>query len=251
MSLVADVFDLLIYDEEENDVIATTTLQDANIEINTESNDVRAGKGNQLISIIHSERDINIPVTDVEWKPEYLAMQLGQTVTTGAGEAYHMPVHKVAEEGAETEEVKITLDEEPKMENGEPVLLKIYDMEGESVTIDSVDGKDVLLDGVDVGDRVEVRTFLYETDEETEKIVIDDTVWPKDYKLILETLEIDRNEQPTHKLQYIFDRGKPTGEVTIDTESERDASTQEMEFRVLKPEWTTEVGRILRIKISE
>ena len=255
MGLVADVFDVVILDST-NNPIASTTLQDANIEISMTANDVRAGKGNQLIAIIHSTRDINIPLTDVEWNYEYLAMQLGQDINTGAGVAYAMPKWYTAV--AESSNVKITLDEAPKMTTGgtpAPVLLKIYKEDGTAVsgTHITVAAKVVTIaaaGGVEAGDKVEVRTYVYESSATTQKISIDDTVFPKDFKIVLETIEIDSDESPTHRLQYQFDRSKPTGNITLNTSSERNASTQVMNLRVLKPKTSTEVGRVLRIPIS-
>lgn len=248
MGMVADVFDVIILDAENNPV-GITTLQDANIEISTTANDVRAGKGNQLIAIIHSTRDINVALTDVEWNYENLAMQLGQDIETGAGVAYAMPKWYTAETSGET--VIIELDESPILDEGEPVLLKMYEEDGTAITTGiSVSGNDVTFaSGVDEGDKILVKTYTYDSAATTESIVIDDTVWPTDFKMALETIEINEDEQPTHKLQYQFNRAKPTGNITLNTSSERDASTQEMNMRVLKPKTSTEVGKVLRIPI--
>lgn len=90
MALIADVFDVIIEDND-GDVIATTTLQQANIDVTVQETEVRGGKGNQLLGVLHSNRDIMINLTDAEFKYEWMAKQLGQDIVTGAGVAYAMP----------------------------------------------------------------------------------------------------------------------------------------------------------------
>ena len=251
MGMVADVFDCLLISG--NNVVGTTTLQAADIAVAMESADVRAGQGNSLKAIIHSTRDINISLTDVEWRLEYLAMHLGQEIVTQGAEddafiAYHMPIWLTAEESGM--DVVINLPEEVAEDGeGDPIFLKVYDEDGVEVVATHVTDV-VTLTGVDEGDQVRVM-FAYETDEGTEKIDIEEGKWPSDLMCVLETLEIDDDEQVIANLQYKFFRAKPSGDITVATTSERSAATQEMNLRVLKPKTSNIVGEILRLKTPE
>ncbi len=244
--LLADVFDCLILDSA-NNVVATTTLQDANINITTNSSEVRAGIGHNLLAIIHSSKDIEVNLTDIEFKLDYLAMSLGTSIVTESGLAYHMPTYKTVV--AAGSDKKIVLEEAPKMVASEAMLLKIFKQDGTAVTVASISTKDVLLTGVDAGDIVEVRTYIYETSATTKNLSIDSKIWPKDYKLALETLIVDASEQPIYKIQYIFDRSKPSGNITLNTSSNREATAQEISFMILKPKTSTQIGRVLKIPI--
>ena len=243
MGLIADVFKFMAIDEKDN-VVASATLQDANIEITANTSDVRGGQGNPLIAILHSERDINIPITDVKWDYKYLAMFLGQTIKTGAGVAYSFPEWYEASE--ENEVVSITLNETPA--DGETLS---YTAEDGTTVTGAASGKTVTFaTGVKNGDSVLVSAYKYVTSASTENIDFDSNVFAKDFTIILETIELDDDTEPTHRLQYIFDRSKPAGNFNLNTTSERNASTQQMSFRVLKPRTSTKVGRALRIPIS-
>lgn len=248
MALIADVFDVLLIDSD-GDVICTTTLTEANIDVSVQENDVRAGKGNQLIGILHSDRDIAINLTDAEFKYEWLAKQLGQDITTGEGVAYAMPKWYEAVD-LEGTAIGFTLDHTPLTTDSG---LIIFDESGNKVaetsgyTID--DNVVTIVNGV-AGDKYEVRTYKYATDEATQTIEIDNSVFAKGVKCILETLEITGDEEPVATLQYQFDKALPTGNFTINTASERNAQTQAFNLRVIKPKHSTKVGKILRIPIA-
>lgn len=247
MSLIADVFDVLLIDSEKN-VIATTTLTEANIDVSVQENDVRGGRGNQLLGILHSDRDITINLTDAEFKYEWLAKNLGQDIITGAGVAYAMPKWYEAVDNMGS--VEITLDNEPLATDSG---LKIYDEDGVEIALTTgytiVGSVVTLVDGV-AGDRVEVRTYKYNTDAKTETIEIDNSIFAKGVQCVLETLEIDGEENPLATIQYQFDKALPSGNFTINTASARTGQTQAFNLRVIKPANSTKVGKVLRIPVS-
>lgn len=247
MAVVADVFDVILISNKDKSVIGTTTLQDANIEVSVQESDVRGGKGNQLLGVLHSDRDITLNLTDINFRYEWVAAQLGQDITTGAGVAYAMPKwYQVVDNSSDLE---IELDHSVL----DPSSVAIYD-EGGNKLVESVDytvsGKVVtILDpSIQAGDEVEVRTYTYQTDPKTQTIEIDNSVFAKGVTAILETIEIDEStEEPTHTLQYQFDNALPSGNFTINTASAREAQAQEFNLRVVKPPKSTVVGRSLRI----
>lgn len=247
--LIADVFDVVLIDKTTRDVICTTTLQNADIEVSVTENDVRGGKGNTLLAVIHASRDINLNLTDAEFRYDWLAKQLGQNITTGAGVGYAMPVWDTVIDGGASVP-KITLAETPVATNSD---LAIHDSSGVKVTGYSVTGASVDFTGatpsIAIGDKVEVRTYKYDSVATTESIALDGSVFATGVEAILETLEIDSNEVAKYKLQYQFDNTIPSGNFSISTASERQASTQQFNLRVIKPETTDVVGRVLRMPI--
>jgi hypothetical protein len=250
MAVVADVFDVLLISKKTNEVIGTTTLQDANIEVSVQESDVRGGKGNQLLGVLHSDRDITINLTDINFRYEWLATQLGQDIVTGAGIAYAMPKWYTVEEVST--DLQIELDHTPS-DNGS---IAIYDEGGNKLelTIDyTVSGNKVTIidPTIQEGDQLEVRTYAYQTDPLTQTIEIDNQVFADGVMVILETLEIDETtEMPTHLIQYQFDNALPTGNFSINTSSAREAQTQVFNLRVVKPKNSTKVGKIVRVPYS-
>lgn len=248
MSLIADVFDVILVDND-GEVIGTTTLTEANIDVTVQENDVRGGKGNQLLGILHSDRDIAINLTDAEFKYDWLAKQFGQDIITESGVAWAMP--KWYEAVDDMGEVTITLDNTPLTEDSN---LKIYDVSGAEIaeTTGYTINENIitLVDGAE-GDRVEVRTYKYDTDESTKVIEIDNSIFAKGVQCILETLEITGEEEPVATIQYQFEKALPSGNFTASTASERTAQAQAFNLRVIKPANSTKVGKVLRIPIAE
>lgn len=242
---VADVFDVIMRDKATKDVIASTTLQSANIEATVTENEIRGGKGNNLLGILHVSRDINVPLTDAEFKYEWLAKQLGQDIKTGAGVAWAMPKWYTVEESLD-----FTLEATPT----DKASVAIYDKDGARLALDTdftvTDNKILITKaGIETGDKVEVRTFQYTTPPTTQIIEIDNAVFAKGVELILETIEISGDEIPVAKIQYQFDSAVPTGNFTINTASERTAQAQQFDLRIIKPTDSTVVGRAVRIPL--
>lgn len=246
MSLIADIYDVSMIDDLGN-VIGSTTLQNANIEVNVKEQEVRTGRGNQLISILHSDRDINISLEETQFKYDWLAKQLGQSIVTAAGVAYTTPkFHTITG----TVDLKITLDETPISIDS----LAIFDITGTKLlkTTDyTLSAKEVTIKkaGLKAGDKLEVRTYSYNTSASTQTISIDNTVFPDGLKLILETIEIDNDETPIYKVQWQFDEALVNGSFAVNTQSERNAVATKLDLRVIKPVGSNVVGRILRIPI--
>jgi hypothetical protein len=251
MAVIADVFEVLLIDDD-GDVIATSTLQDANIEVSIQENDVRGGRGNQLLGVLHSDRDIAISLNDVNFRYDFLAKQLGQDIVTGAGTAYTFPKWYTTVDGADTvTDPEITLEKTPS----DSSTLAIYNGSGVKITGFTVSGAVVDFTNaspvVAVNEKVEVRTYKYATSASSQEIKINNSVFAKGVKAILETVEVDENsETVTHKIQYEFTETLPTGAFSINTASERTAQVQAFNLRVVKPTTSNEVGYIKRIPVS-
>ena len=246
MALIADVFDVTLIDENTGDVIATTTLQDAGIDVSVEENEVRGGKGNALLGTLHVSRDIEISLTDTEFKYEWLAKQLGTDVKTGEGVAYAMPKYYKLDS-----DKKITLDKTPIDEDS----IAVYTEDAKRISGDALSAAAGVVtftsDELSPGDDVEVRTYKYATPPETQTIEFDNSKFAKGVRAILETIEIDGDETITHVPQYQFERAVPTGNFSVLTASERSAVTQDFTLRVIKPKTSSVVGQLVRFPYEE
>jgi hypothetical protein len=243
MAFIADVFDVILIDTKTGDVIATTTLQDANIDVKVSENEIRGSKGNALLGTLHVSRDITIALTDAEFKYDWLAKQLGQDVTTGAGVAYAAPKWYTVTDAAGA--LKITLAKTPS----NSASLAIYDADGVKILSSSytvATGVVTFTTGVVAGDLVEVRTYTYATPAETQTIEFDAKVFASGVQAILETIEIEGDETIVNTLQYQFDSCVPDGNFTVNTKSDRNAATQAFGLKVLKPKTSSVVGRLVR-----
>ena len=248
MAVIADVFEVLLIDDD-GDAIGRTTVQDGSIEVTVQANDVNAGRGNELIGILHSTRDIVLNWNDIDWNFSWVAKQFGQDVVTGEGKAYAFPKSYLATDNAGV--IEIELENTPATVHE----MKVYKEDGQRVTGFTVSGKTVDFTAatptVPAGEYVEVRTYVYNTPATTQKFEIDNKVFAKGLKAVLETLEVDPAEElPLAKIQYEFYKAIPDGNMTINTASERTAQPVGSSLRVVKPKHSTVVGEVKRIPIE-
>lgn len=243
--LVCDVFDCLIKDNADGSVAGSTTLQSANIDVAVSEVEVRSGKGNALQAVLHIQRDINVSLTDVEWKMEWLEKQLGTTTTIGSDIAYAMPTWYTVNSSKQ-----ITLPATPISATPADAGLKIYDTNGTEITGATLSGAVVTISTATEGDDVEVRTFKYNTPATTQVLNFEADKFAKGCTLILSTFETDENESHPYELQYQFPTAIPVGNFQINTSSEKNAATQTFDLKIVKPTSTTVAGKLLRIPLS-
>ena len=72
------------YDSEDNLLFTGTTLMDSSIETTLSNTDVRAGQGNQLQYIYYHTAEMNITINEAQFSLNYLALNVGSDITTGA-----------------------------------------------------------------------------------------------------------------------------------------------------------------------
>lgn len=248
--LVADVFEAVLIDNLTGNTIGSTTLQSGAVEVSVQANDVRGGRGNQLIAVLTSDRDINVNLSDAAFQYDWLAVQLGTNITTGAGVAYTTPAwHTVS--GANT----ITLSPAPIATND---MMRIFDNTGVEITRIgaaptvnqyTIAGGVLTFNVARANTQVEIRTYRYTSAAATQTINIDNSRFPGGVTLILETLEINNNLTPTARIQWVFTNALPTGSFTVNTSSERTASAQDFSLRIVKPATSNIVGQVMRIPI--
>lgn len=77
----ADVYG---YDSNDNLLFVGKTLLDSSIETTLSNTDVRAGKGNQLQYIYYHTAEMNITINEAQFSLEFLALNTGASIETGA-----------------------------------------------------------------------------------------------------------------------------------------------------------------------
>lgn len=77
----ADVYG---YDSSDNLLFVGKTLLDSSIETTLSNTDVRAGKGNQLQYIYYHTAEMNITINEAQFSLEFLALNTGSSIETGA-----------------------------------------------------------------------------------------------------------------------------------------------------------------------
>ena len=243
--LVADVFDAVVIDNTDGSVAGSTTLQTGNIDVAVSEVEVRSGKGNALQAVLHIQRDINVSLTDVEWKMEWLEKQLGTSTTTGSDVGYAMPTWYTVNGSKQ-----ITLPATPITATPADAGIKVYDTDGKEITNVSINGAIIELSTASEGDEVEVRTYKYNTPSTTQVLNFEADKFAKGCTLVLSTFETDENESHPFELQYQFPTAIPVGNFQINTSSEKNAATQTFDLKIVKPTSTTVAGKLLRIPLS-
>ncbi|MCK9576060.1 MAG: hypothetical protein M0R51_09050 [Clostridia bacterium] len=246
MGLICDVFDVNLYTDT-GEMIASTTLQSADMKISVDEKEIRAGKGDALVAILHSARKVDISLAEIEFKWDWIANQLGQTATTAAVDVWAVPKFYTA---VSDTGIKITLDETPKNDETD---IRIYTSAGVLIanTTYSIEGKVVTFaSGVEEGQIVEVRGYIYTSAATASTVLIDNTSFADGLKCILTTIEIDSDETPIYTIQVQLDECLPSGNFELNTKSARDASVSNFTFKAIKPRTSDNLGRIIRIPIS-
>lgn len=201
--------------------------------------------GNALQATLHVQRDINVSLTDVEWKMEWLEKQLGTTTTIGSDIGYAMPTWYTVNSSKQ-----ITLPATPISATPADAGLKIYDTNGTEITGATLSGAVVTISTATEGDDVEVRTFKYNTPSTTQVLTFETDKFARGCTLVLSTFETDENEANPYELEYIFENAIPNGSFQINTSSEKNASTQSFDLKIVKPVTSTIAGKLLRIPLS-
>lgn len=246
LGFLADVMDAIMIDESTGEAFAKTTLQTAGIDVMVGTTDVKAGRGNATVLSLHSGRDIEVNLSDVQFSTAFLAQQLGTEIKTGVGKAYARPqAYTVI--GDETAGFTIELPEAPlelyAYHNGVKLdATTDYTIVDKLVTITKT--------GVKAGDVIDVRTYQYATSPETQTIEFSATKFPKAVKLVLDTIEINEKEEATHTIQVEFYNASPDGNFSINTASERAVNNQDMKLKIMRPSCGGDkLGELKRIPI--
>lgn len=246
MGFVVDVFKVMLVDTATNEVIATSVLQDAQIQRQLQSQEIRTGVGNALYGELYYNPSVTISLTHTFFEYKWIARTLGQTITTGAGTAWSFLSNYTVDATS-----KVTLTNAPLAATDVYVQnASGANVTGFTLTTDVLDFT-AATPAVAQNDVLSI-TYQYSSDPLTQTIEFDDSVFGKGCKMILETVEIDGGGTPLFRIQYEYTNAIPDGQFTLNTQSQRQATTQQMTFKVVSmaTDGTSKVGEVRRIPIA-
>ena len=231
--MIIQVFDALLIDEKTGEVIAKDSLQSADIEVSTESKEVKAGQSNAVIATIAASRNITVKLSEPVFNLRNLAMNMGQDIVTGAGVAHAMAKsYTVGSSGA------VVLDNIPVAGS---VVCEV------GVTaVQVADSATITITGKSEGELVKILTYKYETDADTQTIDIDGKKFATAKKLILQTTVFTLDQEPAYYLQYEFPSAKPVENFSIQTKSEAEAVVTNLELKILEKGGKQGLIRLIR-----
>jgi len=248
MSLIADVFTIQCQTDT-GSLIASTTLSSADVKISIDEKEIHGGSGDALIAILHSARKVEISVSEMLFKWDWIANQLGQTAATGATTAWALPKFYTA---ATTTGVTITISPKPLASASGIEIYKTSDgtlVPAANYSVVAATGVITFTTGVTAGDVLEVRGYKYTTAATASTITIDNTSFADGLVCVLTTIEIDTDETPLNHIQIQLDECLPSGNFDISTKSARDASVSNFTLKAIKPATATAIGRIIKTPI--
>jgi hypothetical protein len=199
-----------------------------------------------LIAILHSARKVDISVSEMTFKWDFIQNQLGKAASTAAVDMWATPKFYTA---ATTTGVTISLDHAPKNDEAD---IEIYTSAGVLIadsTYSIVSTTVTFASGVTAGQIVEVRGYIYTSAATASTVLIDNTSFADGLKCILTTIEIDEDETPLYTIQIQLDECLPSGNFDLSTKSARDASVQNFTFKAIKPVTSDTLGRIIRVAV--
>jgi len=81
MGFVADVFKATLIDTNTDEAFASATLTEGNIEVEMSENEIRGGRNNHLLAVLHSSRDVSISLSDASINYDFMTRNLVQILS--------------------------------------------------------------------------------------------------------------------------------------------------------------------------
>lgn len=219
--LIIDVFYALILDEKGN-MICMDRLKQADVSASVDGVEITGGRRQQLIANVGGKKTLTVTTSEPMFRLDALAMSLGEDIKTGASVAYAMPkVYDVSDKSVDLEHTPLSKDsiiaygeDGVKIEGTDIALLE------KKITFTEYSGKKVKV------------TYQYNTPETTHTLNISSSNFPKAKRLILETIVIDKDENPVALFQLDFPSAKPNGSFNLSTSESVDAVANEIEWAI-------------------
>lgn len=196
------VADAYMFDYTTKEMIATAkALTDSSVEITTSENKQRAGQGNAVQFITHTDRDVNVTLTSIEFDIKYFAMQIGTKIKFGKTTLVSGEVGITAKDG------KIVMPVKPI---NDMVYITVND-DYVSVPVSPEDNT-ADLNQYGVTDECVPVIYLYEGDAQMVDIATDTE--PTIVTLMLSTPIYNNAVGEIGALQYTFDKFQFNGNAT-------------------------------------
>ena len=216
LTSAADVYG---FDENDNLLFVGKTLLDSSIEATLSNTDVRAGKGNALQYIYYHSAELNIAVTEAQWSLEFLSLNVGSAITTGANVFNEETVTLTKGKGAVTGT--------PLTFSTQTIYGWVSIPDGSDTKVERVefDGKNFQITDTNYDGNVCVR--YYNRNAAARQIVIDSDMTPSVIKLVMEA-NLNSSDKTTNrigKVEIMVPRASMTGAFTISMTPDAVAST--------------------------
>lgn len=194
------------YDLNDNLLFVGTTLMDSSIEATLSNTDVRAGQGNQLQYIYYHSAELNITINDAQFSLEYLALNVGSQITTGAKIYDTETVTVTAGAG--------TVSKTPLAVNGTALYGWVTDKNGITQRVEFTGNSFTMSDNNYNGD---VCVRYYVQDAAARKMTINADMLPSTIRLVMETAlcSSDSTTNRIGTLQVIVPKASMTGAFTL------------------------------------
>lgn len=218
--LIIDVFYALILDEKGN-MICMDRLKQADVSASVDGVEITGGRRQQLIANVGGKKTLTVTTNEPMFRLDALAMSLGEDIKTGASVAYTMPkTYDVKEKVVDLEQTPIEGSLIIYGEDGQKIESSDYSLSAKKVTFTSYDGAKAKI------------TYQYNTPEGTHTLNISSSNFPKAKRLILETIVIDKDENPVALFQLDFPSAKPNGSFNLATSESVEAVANEIEWAI-------------------
>lgn len=223
-NLIVDVFNAYVYNANGDCIMFSENLTESGITGSADQEEIRNGRGNGVFATINKNKNLEVTLTENVFDYKSLAYKNGTRVVSGAGIGSTGTQELVASGTGSA--VKVTLSDEPLYSS------KVVCIKDGVVVSGTVSGTDVTFqEGVKAGDEITVEPYEVAL-ADVETIVIRADEFPTANKLILHTIEVDKDMNHVADIFIEIDRATPNGAWEINPGSERQATNSAYTFKV-------------------
>lgn len=243
-TLINDTADVVFKRKSDGKIILTAEAQLAQITQAVTENKLKGGIGNKTISLLRSDKEITLKVTNALFDLDWLSMTQGVAVTTGGTATIYNREDGLATTGTTTLTATIT---------GTPVgtTVSVIDTKG-NVASATVASKTVTLPAnvvggfnVTSGDKVSV---VYQQSVTGNVLSLDSKRFSEQFSVEYHTIEYDPSTNGVvADIYFQFDSCLPAGAFDLQLQN-GNALAPSLDFTALVPSGATEIGRIIEVK---
>lgn len=195
-----------------NDILACTgtTNLNASIEVSMQEQNVNAGKGNKLVYSFKYDRELSITLEAADWKLEYIAAQVGTTITEGLSDVYKLGENISVTNGIGTLSAAPIGDVAVELPNGSIVV---------------VTPGAAAIDLKKYGVENDIVKATYQYTRLAKQITVNGDTVPNVYRLVLDTEKHNNRLGRIGSVQIIVPSYQPSGSFTMNFTPEGVSST--------------------------
>lgn len=221
-----NVFDAYFYIKDKL-VFMSENLTNSSIKGEATENEIKNGIGNATWATISSSKTLEVELQTNVFDFPLLATLSGTSIATGSGTAYCAPIVATVTSTEKT----ITLKETPL----DSTKIEIYDLTTDKlVTSSDYTILEKVVTFTSKTGEFKVMPYEYTITGELETITISADKFSEAGKLILKTIEVDKNNKPIADVEVVIERAKPASSFTLNSQSELSGSDNTITLKALK-----------------